>query len=373
MKFESVNVERETWNAWLERFPQAHLLQTWEWSSLKKISGWSARFFVWRDENETEQPQAMAMILVRALPKPWQMAGLKVMYVPKGPILDWSNAALRHQVLDDLTREAQQSRAIFLKIDPDVSLGKGFPGSDDFWQDPLGEQVLAELQTRGWLYSEEQIQYKNTAEIDLRLEKDVLLAQMKQKTRYNVRLAARKGIIIREAQEADFPRLYEIYAGTSLRDRFVIRNREYYLSLWKLFLHSGMLIPLIAHYDEKILAGLMLFHFGSRCWYLHGMSVDEHREKMPNYLLQWEAIQRAKDLGCQRYDLWGAPDEFSEQDPMWGVFKFKQGLGGQVVRTMGAWDLPVRPIWFHLYSRVLPRWLDWMRRKGFARTREMLK
>ena len=161
----------------------------------------------------------------------------------------------------------------------------------------------------------------------MRLEKDVLLAQMKQKTRYNVRLAARKGIIIQDAQEADFPRLYEIYAETSLRDGFVIRNREYYLSLWKLFLHSGMLIPLIAQYDGKILAGLMLFHFGSKCWYLHGMSVDEHREKMPNYLLQWEAIQRAKDLGCQRYDLWGAPDEFSEQDSMWGVFKVQTGIG----------------------------------------------
>ena len=146
MKFESVNVERETWNTWLEKFPQAHLLQTWEWSSLKKISGWSARFFVWRNENEIEQPQAMAMVLVRALPKPWHMTGLKVMYIPKGPILDWSNASLRQKVFDDLTKEAQRSRAIFLKIDPDVRLGKGYPGSDDFWQDTLGEQVFSELQ-----------------------------------------------------------------------------------------------------------------------------------------------------------------------------------------------------------------------------------
>lgn len=371
MKLELLNVDRETWNAWLANMPAAHLLQTWEWGSLKKIAGWSAQFLVWR--NEGELPGAMAMVLVRTLPMPWRLTGLKVMYIPKGPILDWQDAELRRQVFDDLAQVAKQNKAIFLKMDPDFILGKGFPGSDDFAENPLGEQVLEELHDWGWMYSSDQIQFKNTVEIDLRPGNEALLAQMKQKTRYNVRLAMRKGVLVRVAGEEDFDGLYDMYAQTSLRDGFVIRNRVYYISLWQVFLRAGMLTPLIAEYEDSALAGLMLFHFGGKCWYIHGMSVDLHREKMPNYLLQWEAIQRAAELGCQSYDLWGAPDHFSEDDPMWGVFKFKQGLGGQVVRTLGAWDLPVRPFWFRLYSQILPRWLDWMRRKGFARTRKSVK
>jgi lipid II:glycine glycyltransferase (peptidoglycan interpeptide bridge formation enzyme) len=368
MKLEILNVDQSTWNAWLADMPNAHLLQTWEWGSLKKISGWRSQFFVWR--NEGEQPQAMAMVLVRALPAPWKLTGLKIMYIPKGPVLDWENTALRHQVLDDLANSAKQNKAIFLKIDPDICLGKGIPGSDQDWQDPLGAQILADLKKKGWAFSSEQIQFKNTVEIDLSPGKDLLLGQMKQKTRYNVRLALRKGISVRVASEQDLDRLYDIYAETSLRDGFVIRERDYYISLWRVFLHAGRLIPLMAEYEGDILAGLMLFHFGRKCWYIHGMSVDEHREKMPNYLLQWDAMQKAVELGCHHYDLWGAPDVFDEDDSMWGVFKFKQGLGGQVVRTIGAWDLPVRPFWYRLYAQVLPRWLDWMRKRGIARTRK---
>lgn len=370
MKLEVLNAGRETWNAWLEKIPQAHLLQTWEWGHLKRISGWSAKFLAWREDGKA--PQAMAMVLIRTLPKPWQLMGLKVMYVPKGPVFDWGNAELRRRVLDDLEREAKKNGAIFLKMDPDICLGKGFPGSEDYSRDSLGDQIVDELRSRGWSYSSEQIQFKNTVELDLRPGKELLLAQMKQKTRYNVRLAMRKGIVIREAGEDDFDLLYDIYAQTSLRDGFVIRDRDYYVSLWQEFFRAGMLKPLLAVYEEKILAGLMLFHFGGKCWYIHGMSVDEHREKMPNYLLQWQAIQQAIDLGCHSYDLWGAPDEFSEADSMWGVFKFKLGLGGQVVRTLGAWDLAVKPFWYQIYSQILPRWLNWLRRKGFARTRKIL-
>jgi lipid II:glycine glycyltransferase (peptidoglycan interpeptide bridge formation enzyme) len=102
------------------------------------------------------------------------------------------------------------------------------------------------------------------------------------------------------------------------------------------------------------------------------MSKDAHREKMPSYALQWEAIQRAREAGCQVYDLWGAPDVFDESDSMWGVYRFKAGLGGDVVRTIGAWDLPMRPLYYRLYTQVLPRVLGIMRRRGKARTQQAL-
>jgi len=103
------------------------------------------------------------------------------------------------------------------------------------------------------------------------------------------------------------------------------------------------------------------------------MSFEAHREKMPNYLLQWEAIRRAKARGCSVYDLWGAPDEFNESDSMWGVFHFKEGLGGKVIRTLGAWDYPGSLIWYKTYTQVIPRVLNVMRARGKAHTQKGLE
>ena len=104
---------------------------------------------------------------------------------------------------------------------------------------------------------------------------------------------------------------------------------------------------------------------------MYGMSGEAHREKMPSYLLQWQAIRWAKDAGCRIYDLWGAPNVFEPQDPMWGVYRFKKGLGGEVVRYIGAWDLPLRPRLYWLYTVLLPRILDILRWRGKRRTREI--
>ena len=105
---------------------------------------------------------------------------------------------------------------------------------------------------------------------------------------------------------------------------------------------------------------------------MYGASTGQHRQFMPNHFLQWAAMSRARLRGCTRYDLWGAPDEFTEADPMWGVFRFKEGLGGQVVRTPGAWDFTPSPLFYKMYTQVIPRLLDVMRSRGQARTRQGL-
>ena len=115
------------------------------------------------------------------------------------------------------------------------------------------------------------------------------------------------------------------------------------------------------------MGAVSLFYFAGQAIYLFGMSRDEHREKMPNYLLQWEAIRRAKALGCRIYNLWGAPDEFNESDGLWGVFRFKEGLGGYVSRTIGAWDFTPNPMLYKMYTEILPRVMDIMRARGRAR------
>ena len=130
--------------------------------------------------------------------------------------------------------------------------------------------------------------------------------------------------------------------------------------------------PLIAEVDSEPVAAIFVFYFASRAYYVYGMSRNAHREKMPTYLLQWEAMKRAKAKGCTVYDLWGAPDVFDESDSMWGVFRFKEGLGGKVVRTLGAWDFAPSPLWYKMYSEIIPRVLDVMRSRGKTKTKQSL-
>ena len=364
-------MDSQAWNKLVSGLPQAHVLQTWQWAEVKARYGWEPLPTVWHDRQE--EPAAAAMVLGRRLRAGRLSTGLRVMYVPKGPILrDWNDPGLRGQVLSDLRSLALRNGAIFIKIDPDVRLGVDIPGQAGVADDLAGAAVAADLKSHGWRFSTEQIQFRNTVWIDLAPKEEALLMNMKQKTRYNVRLAARKGVEVRVGTQSDLEMLYRMYAETSVRDGFVIRDQGYYLQVWNTFLQAGMAEALIAEVAGQAVAAVVVFRFAGKAWYLYGMSRDAHREKMPSYLLQWEAIRRAKRAGCSGYDLWGAPDEFGEQDPLWGVYRFKEGLGGSVVRHIGAWDLPVRPVHYWLYTRVLPRVLARMRRRGMAQTRESL-
>jgi peptidoglycan pentaglycine glycine transferase (the first glycine) len=358
------------WNRHLRSLPQPHLLQSWEWGAVKGNYGWSARRLTWVDE--VGKPAAAAQVLERDVSLPLTPR-LRVLYVPKGPALEWSEASLRQQVLQDLRSMALERDAIFIKIDPNVPLGTGFPGQPESATDPLGDSVQNTLRQLGWRYSPEQIQFQNTMTIDLRPSEQELLARMKQKTRYNVRLAVRSGVQVTPASEQDLELLYRMYAETAIRDDFAIRQRDYYLTVWGTFMECGLAQPLMARVDGQVVAGLIAYRFGDTAWYLYGMSRDLHRDKMANYLLQWEAMRWAKSQGCTTYDLWGAPDRASEDDPMWGVYRFKAGLGGQVLRTMGAWDYPARPLWYCAYSAALPRLMALLRTRGRAHTRRDLQ
>ena len=159
----------------------------------------------------------------------------------------------------------------------------------------------------------------------------------------------------------DLNTFYRIYAETSARDRFPIRPFGYYHDVWQSFLQDGMADLLLAEWEGNLLAGLMLFRLGHKAWYIYGASSNERRNLMPNHLLQWEAIRLGKQKGCLLYDLWGAPDILNEGDPMWGVYRFKQGFGGEFVERIGAWDFPVSRPAYWLYSHIAPRVLRAMR------------
>jgi lipid II:glycine glycyltransferase (peptidoglycan interpeptide bridge formation enzyme) len=359
------------WNALIARLPDAHFLQTWEWAQVKAAHGWKPMPFVWQ---ANERVQAAALVLKRQVISRGFAARLCVLYCPKGPLLNWPDAALRDQVLNDLQSLARKQGAIFLKLDPDVVLGTGVPGSEAASEEKDGRTVLDELKRRDWMFSTDQIQFRNTVLMDLAPSEDELLGRMKQKSRYNVRLAEKKGVTVRAGTKDDLPLLYRMYAETSLRDGFVIRDEAYYRTVWETFMSAvePSCEPLIAEAEGGPVAAIFLFYFAGRAYYVYGMSGEVHREKMPNYLLQWEAMKRAKARGCRVYDLWGAPDEFNEDDSLWGVFRFKEGLGGQVVRTLGAWDYAPNPFWYKTYAEIIPRLLDVMRSRGRQKTRQSI-
>ncbi|WKZ50137.1 MAG: peptidoglycan bridge formation glycyltransferase FemA/FemB family protein [Anaerolineales bacterium] len=379
------------WNSIVSSLPNPHFLQTFEWGQVKAKYGWKPYYAVWLNDGrclisdaaddrllDAEGCVAVSLILKRAVPIRGFAARLSVLYCPKGPLLDWTDQPLRERVLDDLQSFAKKQGAVFLKMDPDVRLGTGVPGADGSTEERLGADLQAGLTRRGWVYSADQIQFRNSVLIDLRPSEEELLARMKQKTRYNVRLAEKKGVIVRAGTTADLAALYRMYAETSVRDGFVIRDEGYYQTIWQTFMSNvkspisnlqlPITIPLIAEVDGEPVAGLFLFMFAGRAYYVYGMSRDSHREKMPTYLLQWEAMKRAKSAGCAVYDLWGAPEIFDETDSMWGVYRFKEGLGGRVVRTLGAWDYAPNKFWYRMYSEFIPRLLDVMRSRGKQRT-----
>jgi lipid II:glycine glycyltransferase (peptidoglycan interpeptide bridge formation enzyme) len=375
-------VESEVWNSLISQLPNPHLLQTYEWGQVKARYGWEPLYLVWDEKGKMSEERnalssfvfpvkAAALVLKKKVLSRGFAARLCLLYCPKGPLLNWSDVPLRERVLDDLEKFARQQGAIFLKLDPDVVLGTGVPGTETDQPEPDGEAVRADFLRRGWRFADNQIQFKNTALVDLSLSEDDLLARMKQKTRYNVRLGAKKGLTVRVGTEKDWPLLYKMYAETSLRDGFVIRDEAYYRTVWKTFEASSA--PLMAELNGEALAAVYLFHFAGRAYYLYGMSRERHRELMPNYLLQWEAMKWARAQGCHLYDLWGAPDEFNEADSLWGVFRFKEGLGGSAVRTLGAWDYAPNPLWYTMYAKVMPKVLDVMRSAGRSRTKSRIE
>jgi peptidoglycan pentaglycine glycine transferase (the first glycine) len=347
-------MDRQAWNNTISNLDGVHILQSWEWGEFKEKYGWKVNRFIWK-EKKGEKIIAAAQILERTV-KVFRIGPeMKVLYIPRGPLLnDWKRSTLFRSVLEDLKKYAKEQHAIFLKIDPEIIIGgeeiqEFQPGSTNF-----GDKVIRRLQANGWFYSREQIQFKNTAWIDLKPKEGEILGRMKQKTRYNLHLSERKGVKVRLTTPNDFSILYDLYVKTSIRDGFVIRPKEYYLSLWQDLSFQNMASGLIAEVDQSPIAGLILFHFARKAWYFYGMSSDLHREKMPNYILQWEAICLVKKNGCEIYDLWGAPDHLNENDPMWGVFKFKQGLGGKLVKTIGAWDFPVNNYLYNIYNYLIP-------------------
>ncbi len=317
-------VSPSAWDDFINHHPEAHLLQTRAWGSLKAEFGWQAERVIVGD--------CGAQVLFRHLP-----LGFTFAYLPKGPVGNPQSWAPLWKAIDRL---CLRKRAILLKVEPD-----GWQSTD------------VDLSTlfRGFTPADP-IQPRRTLLISLTGTEDDWLARMKQKTRYNIRLAAKHEVSVHPS--TDFEGFNRLMQATGERDGFGVHSLAYYQRAYQLFHPLNQCELLVAEYQNKLLAALMVFMQGQRAWYLFGASGDEERSRMPTYLLQWEAMRWAAARGCTEYDLVGVPDadedalesQFSERsDGLWGVYRFKRGFGGQLVRSVGAFDRAYLPFADRLY------------------------
>jgi peptidoglycan pentaglycine glycine transferase (the first glycine) len=350
----------EAWDRALLDLPDPQVLQSWAWGELKGRHGWSPGRLLFR--HGAQAVAAASVLERRALSLP--LAPASILYVPRGPALDWNDEPLVERVLGELEGLARRRRAMFVKIDPDVYYPEAAPAFSP--RPAVAPRVAELLSRRGWHFSGSQVQFRNSVLLDLRPGEEALLAGMKQKSRYNLRLAQRRGVAVRRGTAGDLHLFYDLYAETAQRDGFPIRPPAYYQDAWSSFLAQGQGCLLLAEVQGEAVAGLLFVTFGSTAWYMYGASSERHRSLMPNNLLQWEAMRRAWAAGCTLYDLWGAPENLVESDPMWGVTRFKLGLGGELARGLGAWDYAPWPAAYRLYTTVIPRYLSLLRRRAGA-------
>ncbi len=315
---------------WTERVAQrgGSLLQTTLWGQLKAAFGW-------RYELVT-LPNATAGALVLYRPLPLRLG--TIAYVPRGPVVDWNDPDAVDALLMALRQAARRRGAWALWIEPD--------------QLDTPEH-RAQLHLRGLRPASHTIQPPRTILVDIHDDEEAILNRMHQKTRYNIRLSARKGVTVRAAGAEACGTFYALMQETGAREAFGIHSEAYYRRAMELFAPQYATL-LLAEVEGEAVAGLMAFALGATAWYFYGASSNRHREKMAPYALQWAAIQWAKARGCTVYDLWGIPDadeatleaQFTQrQDGLWGVYRFKRGFGGRVVRYVGLWEQGLHPLY----------------------------
>ncbi len=326
------------WDAFIASRADAHILQHRLWGELKARFGWRPQRVA---VAQADRLLAGAQMLLR--PLPW---GQRLAYIPKGPIADWEHLDTLQRLQQALETAARRERAAVMLMEPDL---------------PDGSETAALLTALGWRPAARTIQPRSTLIIDLEGDEETLLRRMKPKWRYNIRLSARKGVTVRPGTPDDLATIYRLMEETARRDGFAIHTADYYRTAYELFTPSGKAVWLLAEHEGRALATIAVFAHGDRAWYFWGASASEGRHLMPNHALQWAAMRWARARGCRYYDLWGIPDEvgrnpqaFTSSDPgrqggLWGVYRFKQGFGGRVVRSAGAWERPLSSVGYALY------------------------
>jgi lipid II:glycine glycyltransferase (peptidoglycan interpeptide bridge formation enzyme) len=297
-------------------------------------------------------------LLKRTLP------GLRksIFYSPRGPVLDFEREDVWRYLLSEVAALAGQEGAILWKIDPDIPVEN----------EKVKELLLASgfrLAVAGSGF--EGVQPRHVFRLDITPPAEEILASFHPKTRYNLRLAQKRGVTIKsDCAPEDLPVFYDLLTETARRDRFLIRSYSYFETIWRELVARDYARLFLAYYQGEPIAGTLAFIFGDKAWYLYGASSNRHRNVMPNYLLQWTMILWAKERGCRIYDFRGVPGkEVGEDHPLYGLYRFKKGFNGIFTEFIGEYDYVYSPFYYWLwqaaqpvYSRGISRLLWWRKK-----------
>jgi peptidoglycan pentaglycine glycine transferase (the first glycine) len=335
--------------------PFGDVLQTAAWGRLKAGSGWRAHFLT---ASEGGSVRGACLALERRLPR----LPFSLLYCPRGPVLDWDSPDALAPLVAELRALARRRRAILVKIDPAVREGHVAAAQ--------AIRACGFQPVRGGGFGG--VQPRCVMKLDLTPGPDAILEGFKPKWRYNIRLAERKGVVVREAGKSEIDTFYDLLLETAKRDRFLVRDRPYFHSMWDELARDGMIRLFLAEYEGKALSGALLYILGKQAWYTYGASSNEQRNLMPNHLMQWAMIRASLDAGCTVYDFRGVSCNQDEQadDPLQGLNRFKAGFNAEFISYLGEYDLPVSgPLYFG-WTRLAPAVLKLLKRRAAARPAE---
>ncbi len=316
-----------------ERFvqssPKGNFAQSYLWGKQKPMWTWKALAVRGADG----AIKGTLALLIRKVP------GLHatLMYGCRGPVCDISDQETLHELLEGARVLAKEHHAYAVKLDPDV------PSSNTTFRDFMLGQGFR-LKEGGKNFEAIQPRYVFRLNVEGKTEEE-LMAGFHQKWRYNIRLASRKGVEVKICGKELVPEFSRLMLETGVRDGFVTRQPEYFAQMLdNLGEHCRLYM---AFHEGTSIAGTLAIHYGDKVWYLYGASSNEHRNLMPNYLLQWRMIQWAVETRCRIYDFRGVSGDLSEDNPLYGLYRFKQGFGGEFTEFVGEMDLVLnKPVYF---------------------------
>ena len=308
------------YEAFLESHPEGHFAQSALWAKQKPAWRWKA--IVCRDE--TGKIKGAISFLIRRMP----IVRRNMMYACRGPVCDLTDKATFAELMDASKALAKEEKAYVIKIDPDV------PSSNRDFAAMLEEQGFRTRDT-GKNFEAIQPKYVFRLYLNGRTEEEVQ-AGFHQKWRYNIRVAVKKGVEIRLCGKEMVPEFARIMIETGLRDNFATRPPEYFEAMLDNLGDKCRLY--MAFHEGQPIAGTLAILYGDKVWYLYGASSNEHRNLMPNYLLQWSMMQWAIENNCRVYDFRGVSGDISEDNPHYGLYRFKKGFGGDFTEFVGEYD-----------------------------------
>lgn len=321
--------ELEEYDEFLKNHYRCHYAQSKKWANIK--SDWKNEIIVVRDEEG--KIKGSLSVLIRKIP----YFKSTLMYAPRGPICDENDEETFCELIKEVDILAKKYNAFMIKMDPDI-----LQTNENFKNIARknGFKVAGKIKDTTRLL---QPRYVFRLNIKGKTEEEVFNS-FHSKTRYNIRLACKKGVTLREGTKEDLETFKNIMDVTGERDGFYIRSKEYFESIYDNMMPNNIKL-MFAEYQGEPIACVMNIIYGNKQWYLYGGSLNKYRNLMPNYLLQWEMIKKAIHDKCDVYDFRGIC-AIDEQHKNEGLYRFKKGFNAELVEFMEIYKVYNRLIYF---------------------------